>query len=68
MKFPNFIRIFALGMLIPVGGASLRGAEQPARLRFQLSFPAAVRSEAADGRPSERRLYKCVSRQICFRH
>ena len=48
---PNFIRnwyLFALGALLlaqPLGAA-----DQPARLRFQLSFPATVRSEPADGR------------------
>jgi hypothetical protein len=37
-------------MLAPVGGASLRGAEQPVRLRFQLSFPASVQAQPVDGR------------------
>jgi hypothetical protein len=51
VKIPNFIRNCPL----PVLGAlllarSLGAADQPARLRFQLSFPATVRSEPADGR------------------
>lgn len=51
MLLPSFIRkrpLTSLGALLLA--QSLGAADQPARLRFQLSFPATVRSEPADGR------------------
>ena len=50
MIFPNFIRTTSLAASAILLAACLRGADQPARLRFELSFPATVRSEAVDGR------------------
>ena len=50
MILPNFIRTTGLAASAALLATCLRGADQPARLRFQLSFPATVRSEAVDGR------------------
>jgi hypothetical protein len=49
VRFPNFIRacIFSTGALL---GSSLRAADHPAHLRFQLSFPASTQTQPVDGR------------------
>lgn len=51
MKLPNFIRATVSTILLALAWASALRAEGPkARLRFALSFPASVRSDAVDGR------------------
>jgi Putative esterase len=51
VKIPNFIRISALAYLGALLSIRAFGAEgRNARLRFELSFPANVSAEAADGR------------------
>jgi hypothetical protein len=51
VKIPNFIRnaLLVAFATLPLPRA-LAAVDQPARLRFQLSFPATVRREPADGR------------------
>lgn len=51
MRFPNLIRtccLIAISASLPVPTAT--GAETPSPLRFELSFPASMRSEPVDGR------------------
>jgi len=55
MKTPNFIRISAhsigfLSILLLSPSSPVSAQSGAARLRFELSFPSSVRSEAADGR------------------
>jgi hypothetical protein len=51
VRFPNFIRAAASAIFaLLVASRALRADAAPARLRFELSFAASVRSEPVDGR------------------